>query len=131
MNIRSESHTKPVLSLSKWSHQNAHYLFLFAPSREPLVPQGARRGLIDLARRRKGAKKKMRESDYSKKHTPSKKSRKTQEVDTESVYLRSPRDVKNVAQRMGRSEAWRGANERREQQSYLEHIMNIFCRKGF
>ena len=65
MNIRSESHTKvsPKRALS-------FPLRAFAPSREPLVPQGARRGLIDLARRRKGAKKKMRESDYSKKHTP-------------------------------------------------------------
>jgi len=87
MNGCSESHTK--VSPKRVS--------FFAPLRlrvNPLQPHGAQRGLLDLTRRRKGAKKMARESDNFKEHSPFKKPRKSQEVYTESVYSLNPHDMK-------------------------------------
>jgi hypothetical protein len=60
----------------------------------PLPPQDARRGLIGLARRRKGAKRMAREGDYFMESAPFKKARIPQEVEAESIVSLDLRDLK-------------------------------------
>jgi hypothetical protein len=82
---------------SHYGLTKTHISSFFAPLRlrvNPLHPHGARGGLIDLTRRRKGAKRMMRESGDFEEHSPVKKPRKSQEVDTESVYSSSLHDMK-------------------------------------
>jgi hypothetical protein len=104
-------------------------LGVFAPSREPIQPPRARHAEHVISReaaKRKGCGKAI----IIEGSTLFKKPRKSQEVDTESVYSSILHHWQNTAQPMRQTDSHKMANEGRKDQPYLEHTMNIDYRQG-
>jgi hypothetical protein len=103
-------------------------LGVFAPSREPIQPPRARQAEHVISR--EGAKARRGKAIIIEGNTLFKKPRKSQEVDTESVYLLTPHHWQNTVQPMRQSDTHKMASEEQKDQPYLEHTMNIDYRQG-